>query len=247
MFPVFGALLALGSPIGLLLLHAVLMRQLPTLSWVLEQLRRQPVTYSYLTMSTTLVFASLGWLLGRQHDRLLTSSLTDPLTGLANRRDFDARVHDDLLRAARHGSPLSMLVIDVDRLKDLNDVHGHAAGDEALRRVAEAIRGTCRRTDIAARYGGDEFAVLAPFTSGSEGVGLAQRICNALLAANREGAPVSVSIGVAELTRLPVTGLGPGELYGAADRALYRAKALGRNCVAWDDSCMGEIAASSAS
>ena len=118
----------------------------------------------------------LGWIVGRKEDLLGRLSTTDPLTGLANRRRLRGAFADELNRAARYDTPLALLLVDLDRLKDINDRHGHGDGDRALQLVAEALRRTCRATDLAARYGGDEFVVLAVNTPATEARVLALRI-----------------------------------------------------------------------
>jgi diguanylate cyclase (GGDEF)-like protein len=208
LYPAVGVLLAMGAPLGLFLLRNLTGDDGP---WL---------TYTYVSLSTSIKFAVLGWRLGRKEDQLYDASLTDALTGVSNRRHFDARLREETARAARHRQPLALLLVDVDRLKDINDRDGHAAGDAALVAVAAALVGSCRATDVAARYGGDEFAVLAPMTLRGEAIELAQRIRAHL----RAHATVTVSIGVADSeSSVP--------LCQAADRALYAAKAAGRDRV----------------
>jgi diguanylate cyclase len=182
-----------------------------------------------------LVIASLlvigGWLFGRQEDRLRRISLTDPLTGLANRRELEHRMTVERARAARDRSPLSLVLVDVDRLKAINDRGGHRMGDRALVAVADALRGSCRATDVPARLGGDEFAVLAPATAARDATQLAARLQAILrLIGSIDGERVSVSIGVADLD----SAVGH-DLFDAADLALYRAKADGRDRIALHD------------
>lgn len=227
-YPLVGALLALGAPLGLLVLRGLMHAERPGLSWALGEIRGEPLVYSYLLFSTLVVFVVLGVMLGNREDRLQQTSVTDALTGLANRRHFTQRVDIELKRRDRYASPLSILLVDVDSLKSINDRWGHHAGDAALRRVADALRATCRTTDLPARYGGDEFMVLAPGTSPSEALELAERLRRALdrEAEARGPAPhPRVSVGIA--------GAGPqsgaAELLEAADQALYEAKAAGRD------------------
>ena len=153
---------------GLLTLEASTSRHVPTISWILAELRARPLAYAYLLVATLVMMTVLGWIVGRKEDLLGRLSTTDPLTGLANRRRLRAAFADELNRAARYETPLSLLLIDLDRLKDINDRHGHADGDRALQLVAEALRRSCRATDLAARYGGDEFVVLAVNTPANE-------------------------------------------------------------------------------
>jgi diguanylate cyclase (GGDEF)-like protein len=172
-----------------------------------------------------------GWLFGRQEDRLRHISVTDSLTGLTNRRELERRLREELERAERHDLPLSLLLIDVDLLKAINDRSGHRAGDRALFAVAEALRGSCRSIDIPARVGGDEFAVLAPTTSACDAVQLATRVQIALRKVRpATDPPVSISIGIADLATACAGG--ERDLLEAADQALYRAKRGGRDRIA---------------
>jgi diguanylate cyclase (GGDEF)-like protein len=178
---------------------------------------------------------------GRKEDLLEALSVTDPLTGLANRRRLLAAFTDELNRSARYGTPLALLVIDLDRLKEINDRRGHAQGDRALQLVAEGLRRSCRATDLAARTGGDEFLVLAVNTTASEALALAHRVCATVrrlgvTAAEREktqpaaassSAAVTVSIGVADLDDVTLPTF--VALHAAADAALYAAKTAGRD------------------
>jgi len=183
-----------------------------------------------------------GWLFGRQEDRLRHTSVTDPLTGLANRRELERRLDQEHARAVRHGEPLSLLLMDVDLLKQINDRGGHKAGDRALLAVAEALRSSCRTDDIPARVGGDEFVILAPSTSAPDAVALAERVQERLRAAGRTGEAVAVSIGIAGLDSAAELGA-DRDLLEAADRALYRAKSGGRDRVALSGAEPGEAVA----
>ncbi len=175
-YPAAGLLLSIAMVAGLLTVEAWTTRRAPTVSWILSALRGRPLSYAYLLVATLAMMTSLGWLVGRKEDLLGRLSTTDPLTGLANRRRLRSAFADELNRAARYNTPLALLLVDLDRLKDINDRHGHADGDRALQLVAEALRRTCRATDLAARYGGDEFIVLAVNTPAPEARVLALRI-----------------------------------------------------------------------
>ena len=228
-YPLLGSVLACVLTAGLCLAQAVSERQLPTLRFCAAQLQQLPVVYVYVACSTTATLSFLGWLWGKREVRLQAGSLTDPLTGLWNRRQLANRLQEETVRALRHHTPLSFLLVDVDRLKQLNDRDGHQAGDDALRAVAEAIRRSCRRSDVPARYGGDEFAVLAPSTAEVDAAALGERICAAVRDAAKSW---SVSIGVADLSDVESPSVErQNELCLAADRALYLAKQRGRNCV----------------
>jgi len=238
-YPLLGVLLACASTLGLLLTQAFSNGRAPNLAFVQEQLRELPFVYLYTSSSMLFLLTFLGWLWGERESRLQAGSLTDPLTGLWNRRQLANRMQEELVRALRHRTPLSFLLVDLDKLKQLNDRAGHQAGDDALRKVAEAIRGSCRRSDVPARYGSDEFAVLAPATAGTDAAALGERIRSAVRATSRE-IVLSVSIGVADLSDLDDPSEGrQNELCLAADRALYAAKQRGRDCVV----CASEVVA----
>src|SRR4051812_22596280 len=155
-------------------------------------------------------------------------SVTDPLTGLFNRYHFDATMTREIARCRRYGVPLSLLLVDVDRLKLLNDRWGHHAGDQALSRVAVAIQKSLRGTDIAARLGGDEFAIILPDTDAVAGLIVATRIRRNLV--ENASTMVTVSGGLVELPRDAMRA-SAGQLMLVADHALYAAKNCGGNCV----------------
>jgi diguanylate cyclase (GGDEF)-like protein len=164
----------------------------------------------------------------------------DGLTGLANRRAFDEALGREWSRCATAGTPISLLLIDVDRFKVLNDHYGHQTGDECLRVVATAIGATIRHSsDLVARYGGEEFAVLLPETDAAAAEIAAERLRAKIedLCIPHEGcgvpnAVVTVSIGIATAPPIHLKTLpGPESLVEASDRALYEAKRCGRNRV----------------
>lgn len=222
--------LASGAPLGLVLVRALRAGAF-SVAWARAEVAGDPTTYAYLTLSTTLVFAAFSYVLGRQADRLYDLSSTDSLTGLRNRRAVQERLEQEFERAERYGEHLSLLLIDLDGLKELNDRHGHRAGDGALRKAAAAVRNGSRAADLPARWGGDEFILLAPSTGRPEARQLAERIRalvnEGVAAATR---PVTVSVGVATLE--PGRGVrSPDALVSLADGALYEAKRLGRNRV----------------
>ena len=169
----------------------------------------------------------------RLHDELnkvRLLSLTDEFTGLPNRRAFMRRLQDETSRAQRYGAPLSLAMIDLDEFKAINDVHGHAAGDAILRCYANDVLTVLRHHDMVARYGGEEFAVLLPNTTLDGAVAAITKVRNRALEVrcDYQNMPLALptfSTGIALYT--------PGEshtdLIDRADRALYRAKRLGRN------------------
>jgi two-component system cell cycle response regulator len=167
------------------------------------------------------------------------SGLTDFLTGWHNRRYLNARLKEELARAQRQGTSLTCLLIDLDRFKQINDQHGHLAGDMALREAAQRVDAHIRGSDAAARFGGDEFVVLAPGISPEQAAALAERIRLAVCETPLEIQPgvqlrMSVSIGVAGTTLARDEAdlkAGAERLLADADSALYRAKQKGRNRV----------------
>jgi diguanylate cyclase (GGDEF)-like protein len=153
---------------------------------------------------------------------------TDALTGLANRRAFEEALDRTVALAGRTGDPMSLLLVDVDRFKMVNDTHGHPVGDVVLRTLGEVLRASCRETDLPARFGGEEFALVLPATDAAGARVVAERVRHAAEAAAGP-VPFTVSVGVACL------GEHAGDartLLAAADAALYRAKRRGRNRVA---------------
>jgi len=175
--------------------------------------------------------------------RLEADAATDPLTRLWNRRGFDPMLDSAIARAARTGEDIALVLVDVDHFKAINDTFGHAAGDQALVALADAVRSVIRPSDVAARLGGDELAILL---SGADAAG-AVRMCERLQAVIARVNPLApraltVSIGVADLTALG-RGIAPTAakrgLYQAADEALYAAKSAGRACAVCHPATVG--------
>jgi diguanylate cyclase (GGDEF)-like protein len=215
-----------GIVLGLLLLRTTFASGYPLAAEFVEN----RLTYIYVFIATALVFIVLGYVLGRQADELRRLSMTDALTGLPNRHAFEARLRDEWRRSRRYRAPLALLLIDVDSLKQVNDEEGHEAGDRVLRDVAGAIRHTLRGTDIGARWGGDEFAIIAPNTGSAAADRLARRLLVHMNERTRnDDTPVTVSVGVSlfDPPQRPTPSI--QMLMRAADQALYQAKANGRN------------------
>lgn len=169
------------------------------------------------------------------YERALKSALKDPLTGINNRASMELHLDHEVLSAVRHRTPLSMLMIDVDYFKAVNDEHGHVAGDAVLASVAEAIVRCTRDSDVVFRYGGEEFAVILTNTKSAGALLLAERIRNTIseLVTHASDAKimVTVSVGVAQLA----AGESKVDLLEHADSMLYRAKYRGRNQVVMAD------------
>jgi diguanylate cyclase (GGDEF)-like protein len=157
-------------------------------------------------------------------------AVTDELTDLANRRRFMEVLHQEVARSARFDQPLALVLFDLDYFKQINDQYGHQMGDEVLRATAAVIRGRVRETDLPARVGGEEFGVILSGTDVQGATALAENLridLTQLVDVLGPNSPVTASFGVAEISR----GGSAEFLIGSADRALYRAKALGRNRV----------------
>jgi diguanylate cyclase (GGDEF)-like protein len=193
-----------------------------------------------------LTLGAAGWMIGRRDDvlrrrnheladlsdRLQALSVTDALTDIANRRAFDERLDVEVERARRYHTALTLVMLDLDHFKDLNDRFGHLAGDEVLKEVAAVLEREKRAGDLVARYGGEEFAAILPHTDGRASVAWAERVRRRLAALRVPGPDgttlgITASFGVAEATDEQ----GGHRLLDDADRALYRAKRRGRNRV----------------
>jgi two-component system, cell cycle response regulator len=164
-------------------------------------------------------------------DMLFEHAHIDPLTGLPNRRALMERLQHEWARIERHGGHLSFIMADVDNFKQINDRYGHNIGDKLLQEVAGAISGQCRETDLPARYGGDEFAIIVPGDMTPAAIHLAERcrheIAKTCVAVQNEVVTAVASFGVADIRGVSSMGV----LMKRADEALYQAKAAGRNRV----------------
>ncbi|HEX5724258.1 MAG TPA: GGDEF domain-containing protein [Longimicrobiaceae bacterium] len=165
------------------------------------------------------------------HDRLRAQATIDPLTGCHNRRGFDEILALEFTRARRYERPVSLVLLDIDHFKRINDDFGHEVGDNALQRIGRAVRHTFRATDSACRYGGEEFALIFPETAKEEGMKLAERL-RLLIESLPPNAEVPRSLTASfGVSAYPDDAQDPTELVRVADRALYLAKSNGRNRV----------------
>jgi diguanylate cyclase (GGDEF)-like protein len=218
---------------GAALVHLALIAAAYALALVLEDPIENPLDGWVATVATLLV-AGLFVSMVRNHiarliRRLSDAAHSDHLTGLLNRRGFQNVFDTELERARRADQALSLIVGDLDRFKHVNDAYGHAAGDEVLTRVADAIAGAKRGFDSAARVGGEEFAVLAPDCDEHGAFMLAERVRAAVheaVVAGDPGSSLTISFGI---STFPLHGQSADALLRTADQALYAAKRLGRN------------------
>ena len=189
---------------------------------------RRATAIGSVTLTLALTIIALAIMFRGAQRELAAIAVTDELTGLANRRCFDRTLELEWQRAARTDTRLALLMIDVDNFKTFNDQHGHWKADEALKAFGQILKNcSARPGDLAARYGGEEFAVVLPNTDTSSASLVAERIRVSMLERAQNGDNPTVSIGVASMRPRPDRYV--ATLLRAADTALYRAKANGRN------------------
>lgn len=235
-YPIAGILLGVGAPFGAFLVRLLTLQAVRDAP--LQELSANSFFYIYQLIGTCAVFVVAGFIAGARAEQLeqaenfyQTLAEHDPLTGLYNERAFRDRYSRSIERASRTGQPLSLLLIDVDHLKKINDSWGHRTGNKALIHIATCLRDAKRTVDSAARWGGDEFAILL---DGGDAAA-ARRVAESILTKVREKAvpftrgqlTASVSIGGCSAQRVSFG----DDLFAAADRALYDAKRGGRNRV----------------
>jgi len=221
-----GIILAIFAPAGWLAIKTA--SGVSPLRLVVEN----PGLFAYMLFGTMAAFGLFGWLLGREEERLSRLAMLDELTGLANNRLFGQRLDECITASRRSKRPISLLLIDMDHFKAINDAHGHQAGDMALKTAAAVIRSSLRGSDVAARVGGEEFAVILPDTGADEAARAAERILRGMrgarvLLTNSPDIRLSASIGLSG--GVPGDGESSFALFAEADKALYRAKDGGRD------------------
>jgi diguanylate cyclase (GGDEF)-like protein len=225
-----GLLLGTGAPAGAALLR------LAAGSNLFADLRQNAFFYVYMLVSTCAVFGAAGYVAGLRADRLRASrdrfhemAEKDDLTQLPNSRAFGVQVRRAIEEAGIRCEPVSLLLIDLDSLKSVNDRWGHQVGSASLRHIARLVRDAKRPEDFAARWGGDEFTILMPKADEKAATRLARDILEKVRATPVEhqggSYPVTVTIGVAT-ANAPPSGF---NIFGVADRALYEGKFAGRN------------------
>lgn len=200
--------------------------QPPLVVWLTTSI----VVPALITPPITILVLSMAYQLAEAKAALADAALSDPLTGITNRRFFVAQAEIEIARAQRLGEPLSVLVVDIDHFKDINDTYGHGVGDHVLQCVVAACSGALRAGDSFSRFGGDEFVALLPGTSAETAMGVAEKLRALIeqleLRAIGPKAGVTLSIGVAALQPDASTWQ---SMLEAADRNLYIAKTSGRN------------------
>ncbi len=221
-----GLLMGSGAPFGWIIIQYL--RGIDIRADILAN----PVLYIYMLSATMAVFAAFGVYVGRQEGAMRQWALRDMLTGLYNLRHFRERLDAEIAEAQRQGTPLSLLFLDLDHFKKVNDTYGHAAGDKVLQALARSVAHSLRRNELFARTGGEEFAVLLPHADGEEAHALAHRILETIRA---------MKVQVDSSTMLRVTAsLGSAQWRAdepardfaeRADAAMYAAKNAGRDRV----------------
>jgi diguanylate cyclase (GGDEF)-like protein len=174
-----------------------------------------------------LVGASIGNI--KLFEKIQRQATTDGLTGLVNHKTFYEILEKELLRSRRYGGQISLIMIDVDNLKKTNDTHGHRAGDKVIKEISRRIKESIRQIDTAARYGGDEFAVILPNTSLSDATIVAERMVKAVAQSpttwRKEQIQLSISVGLGQYD----ADTNPEDITSRSDQALYIAKQAGKN------------------
>ncbi len=177
-----------------------------------------------------------------QVGKLQSMAATDALTGLTNRRQFNNRLHEEVSRARRHETPLSLALFDLDDFKRLNDFYGHPVGDRILKELGKLIRQNIRESDLPARYGGEEFAIILPETREVEADELLERlrllVAQTVFCLPENPLTITISVGVAQLEPRQHTAF---ELVELADKALYEAKTQGKNRVVMGSALMPKV------
>ncbi|MFO7597403.1 MAG: GGDEF domain-containing protein [Desulfocurvibacter africanus] len=187
---------------------------------------------AYMLLGTMLSFGLFGWYAGRKEDHLAQLSVMDHLTGTYNTRFFHRALEREFSNYARYGLPMSLVVLDLDHFKNINDTYGHQAGDAVLIEVAKTIRGMVRQGDTVARVGGEEFAVIMPGTICDNALAVSERIRESIKsqpthALDGTAITVSASLGVAGTDK--ICPRSATDFFARVDRALYGAKEQGRD------------------
>ncbi|MHC4641079.1 MAG: sensor domain-containing diguanylate cyclase [Planctomycetota bacterium] len=182
-----------------------------------------------IELFSQLVGASIGNI--KLFEKIQHQATTDGLTGLANHKTFYEILEKELWRSRRYGGQISLIMIDIDNLKKINDTYGHRAGDKVIREISRKIKECIRQIDTAARYGGDEFAVILPNTSLADATIVAERMVDAVAHSpaiwKKDHIPLSISVGLGQYD----ADTNPEDITSGSDKALYTAKKAGKNTV----------------
>ena len=241
LYPAVGGLLGLGSPVGAFLLRYWLADPLLKSVWVRHELDYNFLFYAYMGVGTVLAFLLFGYMIGLRSERLRIGnralsarveelhlkSVTDGLTGAYTHGYVHEILELEIQNTLTSREPLSVLIVDLDDFKRINDSHGHLFGDRVIKETAETLAASVRSDDILGRYGGDEFVVIMPAADAATAIHVAERIRAAVA---KNGYLATVSIGAA--TYEGKTAETPSELLHRADMTLYQAKREGKNRVA---------------
>ena len=189
-----------------------------------------PLLYAYITIAGAALYALIGYMIGKREQTMTDLALSDSLTGLYNKRYFQNRLEQEFERFQRYGTPMSLVQIDLDHFKRVNDTWGHQAGDEVLKAVAQLINDNLRTGEIAARVGGEELCIIVCNSKAQAAFQLAERLRKAIetMEIDWQGniIRISASFGIANAEPDILT---KWQLYERADKALYQAKEHGRN------------------
>ena len=240
LYPTAGALLGACSPIGAFLMRYWIADPLLKGLWMRNELQYNFLFYAYMGIGTVAAFILFGYVLGlrserqRIHNRTLSAridelhlkSVTDGLTGAFTHGYLHEILELEIQHSLTHKSPLSVLLIDIDDFKKINDTHGHLFGDRVIKETAETITANVRAEDILGRYGGDEFLVIMPGADEGTAGHAAERVCSGVA---QNGYLATVSVGATTLDGQDVQSV--EGLLGAADANLYHAKHGGKNRV----------------
>lgn len=196
---------------------------------VLQVINREAEEFDYEDMIILYALANqVG--VAIENSRLYQESITDGLTGLYHHKYFDVRLKEEVDRSKRYKIPLSLIFIDIDFFKRVNDTYGHLAGDGVLKGIASALKEGTRLSDIVARYGGEEFAVILPYISGENAIIVSERFRRVVEESSFEGIGVTISVGLGFFDGMDKS-FDSKMMIKLADRALYTAKNKGRNRV----------------
>lgn len=240
LYPAAGAALGLGSPTGAFVLRYWLADPLLKRVWITHELDYNFLFYAYMGLGTVIAFMIFGYAIGLRSERqrlnnrqlsarideLHLKSVTDGLTGAFTHGYLQEILEIEIQRALTEQAPLSVMIIDIDDFKRINDSHGHLFGDRVIKETAETISANVRSDDILGRYGGDEFVAIMPGADAKTAVHVANRARGGIA---KNGYLATISVGVATFDVKSAES--PAELLHRADMNLYQAKHDGKNCV----------------